>query len=384
MIPLDGELALFENNPWLRGLDLLADFLIGWSYVAISLMLLYLVWKARRALPFHYMFVAFGAFIIFCGLTHFGHVLLLWDGGVVWPLSVAEALTVVASVATAIGLPPLLPRALALLRSAQLSEERLIAARAARQLAHDREELLSVIAHELRNPLGAVKGYAELLQRRLARPQPDPARVDKTMRDLVSAIVRTERLLGDLADVSRIQTGRLMLQRARCDLVELASQVVERWRMTAEYTPRHRLTLDAPASVTGNWDADRLQQVLANLISNALKYSPDGGAVVVRIRDEGDGALLAVSDQGIGIPPEARETIFQPFTRAVDGARAIPGEGIGLYVSHRITEQHGGTLTVESTVGARSTFTLRLPKDGGPGEERAGGDGAVRMETANA
>ena len=118
MVPLDGGLAVFENNPWLRGLHLLSDFLIGWSYVAISAMLLYLVWQGRGALPFHYMFVAFGSFIIFCGLTHFGHVALLWDEGLVWPLSVAEALTVVASVATAIGLPPLLPRALALLKTA--------------------------------------------------------------------------------------------------------------------------------------------------------------------------------------------------------------------------------------------------------------------------
>ncbi len=384
MIPLDGELALFENNSWLRGLHLLADFLIGWSYVAISLMLLYLVWRGRKALPFHYMFVAFGAFIIFCGLTHFGHVLLLWDGEMVWPLSVAEALTVVASVATAIGLPPLLPRALALLKAAQLSEERLIAARTARQVAHDREELLSVIAHELRNPLGAVKGYTELLQRRLSQPRPDPARVEKTMRDLNSAVARAERLLDDLADVSRLQTGRFALRRARCDLVDLAAQTVERWRMTAECTPRHSLTLDAPPSAAGWWDAGRLQQVVANLISNALKYSPDGGAVVVRVRDEGGGVLLSVSDQGLGVPPDAREAIFQPFTRAVNGARAIPGEGIGLYVSRQIVEQHGGTLTVDSSVGGGSTFTVRLPKDGGTGGERAGGDGAVRMETASA
>ena len=168
-------------------------------------------------------------------------------------------------------------------------------------------------------------------------------------------------LVSDLLDVSRLQQGRLELRPEPVELGELARQVVARFEHAPHRTPRHALVVAAPAPVTGEWDAARLDQVLTNLVGNALKFSPTGGEVRVVVRQEGGEALLTVSDEGLGIGPDERATLFQPFQRGEATARAIPGVGLGLYIASEIVARHGGRIEVASAVGEGSTFVVRLP-----------------------
>jgi signal transduction histidine kinase len=153
----------------------------------------------------------------------------------------------------------------------------------------------------------------------------------------------------------------LALRRQPCDLAELARQVVERFQEAPERTEHHQVVLDAPAPVVGTWDSDRLDQVLTNLLGNALKYSPDGGEVRVGVGMVGEQAELSVSDQGIGIARGDQHRLFQPFGRAHQVGRSIHGVGLGLYITAQIVERHGGTISLESKPGAGSTFRVRLP-----------------------
>ena len=143
------------------------------------------------------------------------------------------------------------------------------------------------------------------------------------------------------------------------DLVELCRETVELHRPTTE---NHRWVLDLPTEpVVIRCDATRIVQVLNNLISNALKYSPEGGLVRVALADAEDTAIVSVSDQGIGISPAERDTIFEPFRRSSTTRDTIPGVGLGLSVARRILEAHGGTIEVRSEEGRGSTFRFFLP-----------------------
>jgi signal transduction histidine kinase len=140
-------------------------------------------------------------------------------------------------------------------------------------------------------------------------------------------------------------------------LVALAATVLERF----DDEEGHTLILDAPEPVVGNWDPGRLDQVLTNLISNAVKYSPDGGEVHVSVREADDEVRVAVRDQGIGIAKRDQSEVFQPFRRLHADARVITGTGLGLYISSQIVARHGGSIDLESHPGEGSTFTVRLP-----------------------
>lgn len=231
----------------------------------------------------------------------------------------------------------------------------------AEETARLREEFLSIASHELKTPITTVKGNAELLARQLANPSPDRAGLDRAMARLRQQVARLELLVNDLLDVSRIHQGRLELRPEPADLVAIAQQVVERFAAMPEQSPRHTLRLDAPASLPGVWDSDRLDQVLTNLVSNALKYSPGGGEVRLALRRDGDHAEIAVSDQGIGIAPDERAALFAPFTRGTAASRIAEGTGLGLTIAAMIVERHGGAIAVESVPGAGTTVTVRLP-----------------------
>ena len=143
------------------------------------------------------------------------------------------------------------------------------------------------------------------------------------------------------------------------DLVKLGREVVQEHQHN---TSRHELVLEAPDhSVMGQFDGPRLERVLDNLLGNAVKYSPEGGCVRLQISAGGDSATVVVQDQGLGIPVEDLPHVFEPFRRGGNVVGRITGIGIGLASAQRIVERHGGTLTVESTPGQGSTFTIRLP-----------------------
>jgi signal transduction histidine kinase len=231
----------------------------------------------------------------------------------------------------------------------------------ARSAVRIREEFLAVASHELRTPLTSVKGYVQLLDRQLRDDAGPWARLRGLIDPLHTQVRRLETLVGDLLDVSRLQQGRLELRPEPVELGELARQVVARFEHSPYRTPGHTLVVDAPEPVMGEWDAARLDQVLTNLVGNALKFSPMGGEVRVAARREVGEAVLTVSDEGLGIGPDERASLFQPFQRGEATARAIPGVGLGLYITSEIVARHGGRIEIASAVGVGSTFVVRLP-----------------------
>jgi signal transduction histidine kinase len=182
----------------------------------------------------------------------------------------------------------------------------------------------------------------------------DPA-VAESVRVAVRQIDRLARLVEDLLDFSRIRAGRLELGREPVDLVGVAREVVSR----LEDDAARLVSLDAAGAGVGLWDRGKLDQIVTNLVSNALKYG-DGKPVVVTLRAQGGDACLDVRDQGIGIAPEHHATIFDPFERAPSG-RGRHGVGLGLYIVREIVGAFGGSIDVVSEPGAGATFRVRLP-----------------------
>ncbi len=233
-----------------------------------------------------------------------------------------------------------------------------------KDLERAREELLSSASHDLKNPLTSIRGYAQLAQRRLARlTDVDTGPIAAQLTNINAATSRMLALIDELIDVTRGELGGTVeLNREPTDLVALVRDiVVARRGLTA-----HRFTLDIQIpELFAPIDAVRFERVIANLLSNAEKYSPNHQEITVRIaREEGDGgheAVIAIADGGVGIPQADIPHIFDRFQRARNVVGQIQGSGIGLASALQIVEEHGGTIAVESEEGVGSTFTVRLP-----------------------
>jgi len=226
---------------------------------------------------------------------------------------------------------------------------------------------VSTVSHELRTPLTSIKGFVSTLL------QDTEGYYDReTQREFLQIIDtetdRLKRLIDDLLNVSRIESGRaLQLNPKPIDLPSLAERVATIQR---SYTNKHQIILDFPEDFpTIVADEDKIDQILTNLINNAIKYSPRGGEVRVKGVPEGETVLISVSDQGIGIPKEHLHKIFERFHR-VDNrdTREAGGTGIGLFLVKHLVERHGGTIWVESEEGKGSTFYFRLPLQPPPEE----------------
>lgn len=245
-------------------------------------------------------------------------------------------------------------------RARLLADEQ--AARAAAQEAvRVRDAFLSIASHELKNPLTALRGTAQLLQRRAARE----GALNDTGRHALGVIIeqaqRMDEMLSALLDVSRMEHGQLTITRAPLDVIALLRQVLEELQPTLD---RHTLSWDfgtGPVLIAG--DKLRLAQVFQNLLHNAVKYSPGGGAVTVQITQDAAQVCIVVRDQGIGIPPAALPQLFQRFYRAENAeTRQISGTGIGLYVVKEVIALHGGSVAAASDEGQGSHFTVCLPR----------------------
>jgi len=223
-----------------------------------------------------------------------------------------------------------------------------------------RDQFLSIASHELKTPLTSLIGYIDLIQRRAARSGDLAERDQRAVRVIGEQAARLNKLVGALLDLSRIETGQLSIERGLVDLTALTRRLVEESQAT---TDRHTIVFSAahqPLMLLG--DELRLEQVVQNLIQNAIKYSPTGGAVTVLVARNGDSASIRVSDQGIGIPATALPQLFRRFYRAPNAdLQHISGMGIGLYVVKEIVELHGGTVEVSSQDGQGSTFVISLP-----------------------
>jgi two-component system, OmpR family, phosphate regulon sensor histidine kinase PhoR len=215
-----------------------------------------------------------------------------------------------------------------------------------------RRELIMTAVHELRNPLTAIKGYAQLMRKRKRTS-------DKALSTILEQAQQLSRLVDDLLASTAPEIAQPSLEPRLMDLVTLARASVEQAQL---HGPGHVIRLESPEeSIQGFWDGGRLAQVFANLLGNAVKYSPAGGEIVVRLQDLGQTVRASVSDQGAGIAADALPRIFDQFYRVAATANHVPGLGLGLHVSKTLVEAHGGSISVQSELGVGSTFTFELP-----------------------
>jgi signal transduction histidine kinase len=222
-------------------------------------------------------------------------------------------------------------------------------------LSRRKQDFLGLLSHELRNPLSAINAALAVMR---ARPGVDAGRRARTV--VERQVAHIARLVDDLVDTARIERGSLSLQLAPVDLRDVLATAVEMAQPSVLHRGQTlaRSELDEPAMVNG--DRVRLQQVFSNLLLNASKYTPEGGAIELRTSRDGSDVCVAVRDTGRGIAREDLAKVFEPFVRAT---RDVPGLGVGLYVARTLIEGHGGEIMVESAgSGEGATFTVTLPE----------------------
>lgn len=236
----------------------------------------------------------------------------------------------------------------------------------AQEAITSRDTFLSIASHELRTPITSMKMQTQHMRKRIASNDPAaflPERVTRLVEQTERSIGRLSRLVEDMLDISRIATGRLNMRFEQVDLGELTREVVD--RLGPQLTEAgHTLELHLTPSLMGRWDRERLEQVLANLLSNALKYAP-GAPLKVTTLEVGTSAILEVEDRGPGIAPEDHHRVFERFERLV-ATNQVSGLGLGLHISRHIVEAHGGTIRVRSAIGEGARFIVELPVSGPP------------------
>lgn len=390
----------FTWNPALLWTHVVSDSLIGAAYVSIPITLLQLVRK-RTDLPFNWSVVLIALFILSCGATHWIEVWTVWNPDY-WLSGNVKALTALVSVLTAIALVRLLPRILAIptvdeLTAARdalqlevghrrLAEEALLHERAALEqrviertqalstataaaaAAHAQAEeanqlkdrFLAKVSHELRTPLQSTMTWAQLLQR-----SPDDTRRAAQASDRIMHNVRTQaRLIDDLLDISRILSGKLGLQVRPIDAVQVIRKAVDVVRSACvERQISIELRMRTPETVPLRSDGVRLEQVVWNLVNNAVQASAQGGRVQVDCSvDAGRALQIEVRDEGRGIRATDLPHIFEPFRQDAAGSNAHRGLGLGLAITRSIVDLFGGDLRATSEgEGRGAVFFLRLP-----------------------
>ena len=247
----------------------------------------------------------------------------------------------------------------------QLAEERTLLYQQAQEATQQRDELLAMVSHDLKNPLGTIKGYAQILRRTLVNtPESLEERVQTSLERIEATTNRMTSLINELLDLSHVYRGQVLeLIREPVDLVALLHAVVAEQQHT---TQQHRITIESSVeSLIIKGDSARLDRVFSNLISNAIKYNTDGKPIIVSLSraetPQGTVAVVEVRDQGIGIPASELPHVFEPFRRASNVVGTIRGTGIGLASARQIVERHEGSIEVQSTQGVGSAFIVHLP-----------------------
>lgn len=223
-------------------------------------------------------------------------------------------------------------------------------------LERAKTELLSIASHELRGPMTVIKGYLTMLEAGILGEVSPKAQ--SVLPLLISKADEVEWLVERMIETARLEEGRLELNMRRCDILELTEKATSGMRTLMN---GHELRLDEPSDpLEAEVDPERFQIVVRNLLSNAVKYSPTGSEVLVKVSRDDDMAKVSVSDQGVGIAPEDQDRIFNRFAR-IASTQHVEGTGLGLWLSREIARRHAGDLTVQSSLGAGSTFVLAVP-----------------------
>jgi PAS domain S-box-containing protein len=224
------------------------------------------------------------------------------------------------------------------------------------ELERRKDEFIGMASHELKTPITTLKGFIQLLRRKFEHrglPEAVP-----TLTKMEAQVDRLTRLIDELLDVSKIQAGRVDYQEEPVDLAALLRETVE---LLQASSPTHSLLIRGTPQAWIMGDKDRLSQMVTNLITNAIKYSPQANQVDLSLTVSHTTVTLRVRDYGVGIPKAYQKNIFDRFYRVPDRHQAISGLGLGLYITHEIVKRHGGEITVESEEGKGSTFVVSLP-----------------------
>ena len=343
----------YLRNPRMILLHVTSDLVIGISYVCISTTLAYLVWKASRDIPFHWMFLAFGLFIVTCGFTHFMEVWTVWKP-VYWLAGYVKLICGIASAATALALFPLVPKVFALIDSVRMSEER----RAKLEMANqDLEAFAYSVSHDLRAPLRAIRGFSAAIREDFHKDLPSEAQ--KYFEQITNSSDRMDALIQDMLHYGRVS-------RAEVELVpvSLDETVAEAKEALEADIAQSRAEIVVPKSLPEvRAHSGLLTQVLVNLLSNAIKFVPTGVQPRIQITALAqDGVVrLTVLDNGIGVPPEYRQKIFGVFER-LHPADEYPGTGIGLAIVQKAVSRMEGKVGMDSLPEGGSCFWIELPK----------------------
>jgi signal transduction histidine kinase len=237
-------------------------------------------------------------------------------------------------------------------------QERDRALEQAREALQTRDEFLSIASHELKTPLTSLYLQLQILMR-YSKMGGDSSRFLKNIELCERQCGKLSGLLDELLDLTRVRVGKLRLTKSPVDLVELTNEIVRRFAPDNGDVGAPISFVSAAPSIRGHWDPTRIEQVVTNLVSNAVKYG-NSQPIRITLTPTEDSARLVVQDRGIGIPEELQGKIFERFERAVEGDR-ISGLGLGLYISRQIVRAHGGEISVQSRMGEGSVFTVVLP-----------------------
>lgn len=393
-------------TPWLLWTYVASDGLIGLAYYSIPIALTVFV-RRRTDLQFSGVFVLFSIFIFACGTTHFMSIWTIWNPDYALDATL-KAITALASIFTAVVLWPLVPKAVSLPSPKQLQQvlsarereidERIRAERAlataneslerrvqertaalqaaeqrlqsmlatersarieAERLSRMKDEFLLTLSHELRTPLNAIFGWAQILKRSRA----DPAVIDKGI-EVIDRNVRVQtKLIEDLLDMSAIIAGKIRLDVQPVDLVAIIDFAIESVRPAVEAKQLRLEKVTDPSAGPVSGDAARLQQVLWNILSNAVKFTPREGNIRIALERVDSNVELSVIDDGEGIDPEFLPLLFERFSQADSSSRRRHGGiGLGLSIVKSLVEAHGGHVKARSAgMGQGSTFIVSLP-----------------------